>query len=207
MLSHPEQDVLSLQAALLEKSIRFGEFTLASGGKSDVYVDARLTTCSASCIALVGRVFLHRMRARNWAPKAVGGLTMGADPVALAIASESVNFGQPIDAFVVRKEVKKHGRQRAIEGIEVTEGLAVVIVDDVCTHGESTAMAVESALAASMKVIGAMCLVDREAGARDLLSSRFRIELESIYTLSALRAHRDELKRGDATVLTSVTGS
>ncbi len=193
MLPNPEQDLLSLKVALLQKSIRFGEFTLASGGKSDIYVDARLTTCSAKWIAPIGRVFLSRMRARQWSPKAVGGLTMGADPIALAIACESVNVGQAIDAFVVRKELKKHGRQRIIEGIEQTAGLPVVIVDDVCTRGESTATAIEKAIAAGMRVIGAMCLVDREMGAGELIRVRFAVELESIYTLSELRAHRSEL--------------
>lgn len=193
MLSNSEQDLFSLKNALLEKSIRFGEFTLASGDKSDVYVDARLTTCSAKWIGVIGRVFLNRLRVRHWSPKAVGGLTMGADPIALAIASQSADMGEPIDAFVVRKDTKKHGRQREIEGLEQTAGIPVVILEDVATRGESSALAIEKAIDAGMKVIGAMALVDREAGAKELLAGRFGVELDSIYTLSELRAHRAAL--------------
>lgn len=184
----PEQDLLSLKTGLLEKSIRFGDFTLASGGKSDVYVDAKLTTCSAQWISVVGRVFLRKMHTRQWFPEAVGGLTLGADPIAIAIACESMTSGAPINAFIVRKEEKAHGRKRSIEGLEHTAGLPVVILDDVCTRGESTIMAMEKAIAAGMNVLGAICLVDRESGAGELIASKFGVELERIFTLSELRA-------------------
>ncbi len=189
-----EKELFSLQNGLLEKSIRFGDFTLASGDKSDVYVDARLTTCSARWISVVGRVFLRKLQALQWRPEAVGGLTMGADPIAVAIACESVKAGRPIDAFVVRKELKKHGRQRSIEGIERTAGVPVVVIDDVCTRGESTAIAIEKAMAAEMNVLGAICLVDRESGAQELLAEKFGVRLERIFALSALREHYHETR-------------
>lgn len=198
MVLDSDQDLLSLKSALLEKSIRFGDFTLASGDKTDVYVDAKLTTCSALWISVIGRAFLATFQAASWFPRAVGGLTIGADPIALAIAGESVrsqSADQPIDAFVVRKETKSHGRKRSIEGIENTLDVPVVIIDDVCTRGESTAVAIEKALAEGMKVIGAACLVDREMGAGELIRHRFGIELRRIFTLSELRVHRDNEHR------------
>jgi orotate phosphoribosyltransferase len=176
-----------LRDILRQRSIRRGSFTLASGQISDIYIDARLTTCSADAMALVGRVFLRRMRERGWFPRAAGGLTMGADPIAFAIARESATFGgDPINAFVVRKEPKKHGLGKYIEGIEETQGLPVVIIEDVCTTGGSTALAIERALAAGMRVIGAICLVDREMGATGRISGSFNIPLESIFKLADL---------------------
>ena len=192
---HSDQDLLSLRAALCQKSIRFGDFTLASGGKSDVYVDAKLTTCSAEWISVIGRVFLNKMLSRQWFPKAVGGLTLGADPIAFAIAGESVKLGHSIDAFIVRKEPKKHGRQRAIEGLDQTEGVPVVILDDVCTRGDSTRMAMEHAIDAGMNVIGAMCLVDRGEGAAELIATKFGVDLERIFTLSDLRVYQNECRK------------
>src|SRR5713101_674 len=102
----------SLKSLLLQKSVRFGEFTLVSGQKSSVYVDGKLTTYSPEAMPLVGRAFLDKMHARGWQPDAVGGLTLGADPIAFAVARESIDTGRPIPAFVIRKEPKKHGMQR-----------------------------------------------------------------------------------------------
>lgn len=187
-----DSDLSALKTALLQKSVRFGDFTLVSGQKSDIYVDARLTTCSAQAIPLIGRVFLRRLQNRRWFPKAVGGLTMGADPIAIAIAAESARTASPIDAFVVRKEPKGHGMQRHIEGLEQTARLPVVIIDDVCSTGGSTKTAIEEALEAGMKVLGAICLVDREMGAPELLSRNFGVELERVFTLSDLRGSSRE---------------
>lgn len=176
-----------LKAILRRNSVRFGSFTLVSGQTSDVYVDSKLTTYAAEAMPLVGRAFLHKMRSRNWTPDAVGGLTLGADPIAFAIARESIAVGKAINAFVIRKEAKKHGTQRFVEGIEQTEGLRVVVLDDVCTTGGSTAQAVERAQAAGMKVLGAVCLVDREMGAGEMLMKQFGCGLEKVFTLTDLR--------------------
>src|SRR5579859_5975854 len=113
---------------------------------------------------------------------------MGADPIAFATARESLDMGPPISAFVVRKEPKKHGMQRYIEGLEQTEGRRVVIIDDVCTKGGSTAQAIDQAKATGMLVLGALCLVDREMGAAELLDRRFGCPLDSIFKLTDLRA-------------------
>jgi orotate phosphoribosyltransferase len=162
-----------LRQILSRISVRRGqEFVLASGRRSDVYCDARLTTCRADAIPLVGRLFLAAMRARGWTPKAVGGMTLGADPIAIAIARESLDAsGGPIDAFLVRKEPKGHGMKRQIEGLSHEPPIDVVIVDDVCTTGESTANAIRAAREAGLNVIGAIGLVDREEGAREAIEA------------------------------------
>jgi orotate phosphoribosyltransferase len=179
-----------LKAILLRGSVRFGEFKLVSGETSDIYVDAKLTTCSAVAMPLIGKVFIEKMQSRGWFPEAVGGLTVGADPIAFAIAMGSLVSGasQKIDAFIVRKEPKKHGMQRFIEGVEDAHGKKVVIIDDVCSTGGSTAQAVQKAKDAGMEVLGAICLVDRDMGARELLARDFGCTLEWIFQLSELRA-------------------
>jgi orotate phosphoribosyltransferase len=184
-----------LMDMLRTKSVRFGHFKLASGKESNVYVDCKLTTYSAEAIPLVGRAFLRRMKAKGWLPQAVGGLTLGADPIAFAIARESLDTERPIHAFIVRKEPKKHGMARFIEGIEETQGCRVVILDDVCTTGDSTALAIEKAIAAGMEVMGAICLVDREAGATELLRSKFGCALDSVFKLSDFQANDNESGR------------
>src|SRR5258708_2176193 len=101
------RELTSLKNLLLQKSVRFGEFTLVSGQKSSVYVDGKLTTYAREAMPLVGRAFLHEIKKRAWQPDAVGGLTLGADPIAFAIARESIGHtGRPIPAFVIRKEPK-----------------------------------------------------------------------------------------------------
>ena len=188
MRLHSAQDVAKLRGILLQRSVRFGNFTLASGQTTDVYVDAKLTTCSPEAMPLVGRIFLAKLREKGWEPEAVGGLTTGADPIAWAIARESLDYGKPLTAFIVRKTAKEHGRKRPIEGIEDPKGCKVVVIDDVCSTGWSTAEAIEKAKAQGMEVIGAVCLVDRSMGASELLASKFNCELESIFKLSDLRA-------------------
>src|SRR6185312_8998804 len=118
----------NLRDLLCRKSIQLGDFTLASGEKSKFYVDAKLTTCLPEAMPLVGRLFLERIGNRGWNPEAVGGLTLGADPIAFSIARESIEqTGRSISAFIVRKEAKKHGMGRYIEGLDNTQGLRVVI--------------------------------------------------------------------------------
>lgn len=177
-----------LKQILLQNSVRFGNFTLVSGATSDVYVDSKLTTYTAEAIPLIGRAMLALMDAQGWKPELVGGLTLGADPIALAVARESLNTNHTIDAFTVRKEAKKHGTQRFVEGLEATEGRRVVVIDDVCTTGGSTVQAIERAKLSGMEVLGAMCLVDREMGAEESLKQQFGLDLASVFKLSELRA-------------------
>ena len=158
-MSTVRRDLLRLLAA---KSFRLGEFKLSSGGVSDYYIDCRTTTLDAKGSKLVGQVFLEELRARGWRPQAIGGLTMGADPIVVAV---SVVSGD-IDGFLVRKAEKQHGTGQRIEGFQ-QKGARVVIVDDVCTTGASTVQAIEAAREFGFNVIGVMCLVERqEAGGR-----------------------------------------
>lgn len=189
----PRDDRIRLKDILVRRSLSTsGSFTLHSGEKSTVYVDGKLTTMVPEAMPLVGRAFLQKMRECGWTPEAVGGLTLGADPIAFAIARESLETGHPVSAFVVRKEPKKHGTQKFIEGLEPTEGRSVVMLDDVCTRGDSTAQAIAKAQDAGMRVLGAICLVDRQQGATELLGGN-GIVLASIFTLAELVAHKDGL--------------
>jgi len=167
-------------------SVRRGDFLLRSGQRSDVYVDVKLTACKAEAMPLLGRLFLDKMRERGWRPAAVGGLTLGADPLVTAIARESLESGQPIDCFLVRKEPKKHGTQKYLEGMEATEGREVVIVDDVCTTGGSTIQAIERSREAGLQVLGAICLVDREMGGREAIEQGLQCPFDRVFTLKDL---------------------
>ncbi|MGB9120814.1 MAG: orotate phosphoribosyltransferase [Candidatus Angelobacter sp.] len=151
---------------LATKSFRLGEFTLSSGGKSDYYIDCRTTTLHAHGAELTGRVFLDLIQQQGWQPQAVGGLTMGADPIVVATSVISSQAGAPIHGFLVRKAEKAHGMGRRVEGFQ-EKGARVVIVDDVCTTGGSTIQAIEAAREFGFHVAGVACLVERlEAGGR-----------------------------------------
>lgn len=153
-MSSARQELLHLLAT---KSFRLGEFKLSSGGTSDYYVDCRTTTLHARGAQLTGKVFLEEIRKRGWRPQAIGGLTMGADPVVVAVAATS---GE-IHGFLVRKADKQHGTGQRIEGFR-EKGARVVIVDDVCTTGASTIQAIEAAREFGFEIAGVMCLVERE---------------------------------------------
>src|SRR6478752_1860698 len=158
-MASARQDLLRLLAS---KSFRLGQFKLSSGGTSDYYIDCRTTTLSAKGARLTGQVVLDEIRHRLWKARAIGGLTMGADPIVVAV---SVASGE-VDGFLVRKAEKQHGTGRRIEGFQ-EKGARVVIVDDVCTTGSSTVQAIEAALEFGFEVVGVMCLVEREeAGGR-----------------------------------------
>jgi orotate phosphoribosyltransferase len=158
-MSPVREQLLRLLAA---KSFRLGEFKLSSGAVSDYYIDCRTTTLDAKGAKLTGQVFLDEIRTRGWRPQAIGGLTMGADPIVSAV---SVVSGD-INGFLVRKAEKEHGTGQRIEGFR-EKGARVVIVDDVCTTGASTVQAIEAARQFGFAVVGVMCLVERqEAGGR-----------------------------------------
>jgi orotate phosphoribosyltransferase len=158
-MSSPRQDLLRLLAS---KSFRLGKFKLSSGATSDYYIDCRITTLDSRGAKLTGQVFLEEIRAHKWKAQAIGGLTMGADPIVVSVALQS---GE-LDGFLVRKAEKEHGTGQRIEGFR-QKGARVVIVDDVCTTGSSTIQAIEAAREFGFQVVGAMCLVERqEAGGR-----------------------------------------
>ena len=157
-----------LREILRERSITHGEFTLASGRRSSFYIDARRTTMSGEGLVVIGTLGLARLAARGWAPDLVGGLTLGADPVAYAIAAAARAQGRPLDAFSVRKQAKTHGTGRRIEGC-FTAGAAVVVVEDVITTGHSAAEAIAAVTAEGGRVLGVLAVVDREEGGRTKL--------------------------------------
>ena len=158
-MSSPRQELVRLLAT---KSFRLGEFKLASGRTSDYYIDCRTTTLDARGAQLTGQVFLDEIRSRGWNAQAIGGLTMGADPIVVAVAVTSGT----LHGFLVRKAEKQHGMGRRIEGFQ-EKGARVVIVDDVCTTGGSTIQAIEAAREFGFEIVGVMCLVEREeAGGR-----------------------------------------
>jgi orotate phosphoribosyltransferase len=153
-MSEARQELLKL---LAKKSFRLGEFKLSSGGSSDYYVDCRTTTLDARGSQLTGQVFLEEIRDQGWEADAIGGLTLGADPIVVAV---SVTSGT-LNGFLVRKTEKEHGTGRRIEGF-AEKGARVVIVDDVCTTGASTIQAIDAAREFGFEVVGAMCLVERQ---------------------------------------------
>jgi len=163
-------DRTALERLLMSRSVRHGDFVLASGKHSTYYIDARLTTMSAEGQALVGRLGLAAIRHAGWTPAAVGGLTMGADPVAYAIARASADDPPAIDAFSVRKAAKEHGTGRRIEG-NFTTDLPVVVVEDVITSGASALHAIEAVLAAGGTVAGVLAVVDREEGGKAMIEA------------------------------------
>jgi orotate phosphoribosyltransferase len=163
-------DLAALDRLLLARSVQRGQFVLASGRSSTFYIDARLTTMSAEGLTLIGRAGLAALRAQGWAPRAVGGLTMGADPVAYALAAASAAAPPAIDAFSVRKEAKGHGTGRRIEG-NFERGASVVIIEDVITTGGSALKAIEAVTEAGGRVLGVLAVVDREEGGRAALEA------------------------------------
>jgi len=179
----------NLRSELLQllacKSFRLGEFKLSSGGTGDYYIDCRTTTLDAKGSRLTGEVFFDEIRERGWKPQAIGGLTMGADPVVVAI---SVVSGE-LHGFLVRKAEKQHGTGQRIEGYRI-KGARVVIVDDVCTTGASTVQAIEAAREFGFEVVGAMCLVEREEakGRPNVEKAAAPAPFVSIFTASDVRA-------------------
>lgn len=157
-----------LRHLLLDRSVRRGDFVLASGARSSYYIDARLTTMSAEGLVLIGRLGIKAIQDAGWTPAAVGGLTMGADPVAYAIAAASVPAGWVIEAFSVRKAPKDHGTNRRIEG-NFRAGDSVVVVEDVITSGGSARQAIQAIEAEGGKILGILAVVDREEGGRQSL--------------------------------------
>lgn len=160
----------NLERLLLERSVQRGDFTLSSGLRSSFYLDCRPTTMSAEGLSLIGALGLEAIRAAGWPAEAVGGMTMGADPVAYAIAQASWGAPPALDAFSVRKEAKGHGMKRRVEG-NFRSGARVVVVEDVITTGNSTLEAIAAIGAAGGQVSGVLVVVDREQGGRERIEA------------------------------------
>jgi orotate phosphoribosyltransferase len=189
-MSTARQEFLEL---LARKSFRLGEFQLSSGGTSDYYIDCRTTTLDARGAQLVGQVFLDEMRGQGWHADAIGGLTMGADPIVVAVAVTSGT----LHGFLVRKAEKKHGTGQRIEGFREL-GARVVIVDDVCTTGASTVQAIEAAREFGFKVVGVMCLVEREDAHGRPIVERAAAPVPFIAVFTANDVRREHLAQREA---------
>jgi orotate phosphoribosyltransferase len=158
----------TLIALLAKRSAKRGQFTLASGKQSAFYIDARLTTMSPDGLTIIGPLALSVLRATDWRVDAVGGLTLGADPISYAISYASAKSDHPLRAFTVRKEAKGHGTERLLEG-PFREGDRVAVIEDVITTGGSALRAIEAVRAAGGVVAGVLALVDREEGGRQAI--------------------------------------
>jgi len=178
-------DVDALRRLLLERSVRRGDFVLSSGQRSSYYIDCRLTTMSAEGMVLIGRMGWQAILHAGWRPRVVGGLTMGADPVAYAIAAASRGSELEVDGFSVRKEAKGHGTGRLIEG-NFRAGDSVVVVEDVVTTGGSAEKAVRAVRAEGGEVLGVLAVVDREEGGRQALEKQ-GIKVVALTTATALK--------------------
>lgn len=178
-----EGDRERLKRILMEKSILRGEFTLASGKKSDYYIDARLTTLDPEGVYLIGKVFLDEIR-KDPEITAVGGPTMGADPIVGSLMVLSHESGCALPGFLVRKGEKDHGTGKLIEG-NLKPGDNVAVVEDIVTTGNSVIKAIEAVRGAGASVNKALVIVDREEGAREAFR-KLGIPLFSIFSISEL---------------------
>lgn len=165
-----ENEREQLRQLLKTQSLMFGDFTLASGKKSTFYFDSKKTTLLPDGAWLTARAILALVRERRIEADAIGGLTLGADPIVCPVAALSHVEGPKLRAFIVRKEAKEHGTGRRIEG-NLAPKSRVIIVDDVVTTAGSTLKAIEAAEAEGHTVAAVICLVDREEGGAEKLSA------------------------------------
>jgi orotate phosphoribosyltransferase len=179
-------DLDRLRHLLKERSLRRGDFVLASGARSGYYIDARLTTFSGIGQLVLGRAALVALDDAGWHPAAVGGLTLGADPVACAIAHAAAALGRRIDAFTVRKETKQHGTARLVEG-PLVAGSDVVLVEDVVTTGGSALAALAAVREAGAQVLGVLAVVERDEEGRRRLADA-GVALRTLITAEELLA-------------------
>ena len=180
----------ALKAILLEKSVRTGTFTLASGAQSDLYIDCRVTALDPFGANLIGKLgwaaVREKIQAEGLKIASIGGMTLGADPISLAVGMTSAveNPDEALQVFTVRKEPKGHGRGKQIEG-NFANGQTVIVVDDVITTGGSTLKAIDVIEREGGKVAFALVLVDREEGGRQAIEAR-GIPVLALYSRSTL---------------------
>ncbi|MBI3601954.1 MAG: orotate phosphoribosyltransferase [Candidatus Omnitrophica bacterium] len=182
-----EQDKAKLLDILKKEAFFRGKFILSSGKVSNFYLDARLVTLSAPGAYLTARIMLDMVK--NDHLDAIGGPTLGADPMVGAIASLSYQTGpafggsgKPLATFIIRKIPKAHGKGQQVEGPALKEGARVVIIDDVATTGQALVESVEVLTKMNVKVTKAICIIDRAQGAREALS-KYNVPMESIFTI------------------------
>jgi orotate phosphoribosyltransferase len=186
-----------LRELLAERAFRFGDFVLTSGRRSDYYVDGKQVTLDGRGLYLVASLALDLCSELD--VEAVGGLTLGADPIAAAVAALSGATPQPLRAFIVRKVVKEHGTAQAIEGPPLRSGMRVLLVDDTLTTGGTFLEAQQRVLETGAAVAGAFCVVDREEGGAAALAAR-HIPLHALFVAN-------EFRMSDAAVSTPSRGA
>ncbi len=177
-----------LISLLAKHSLQHGTFTLSSGVQTSYYIDGRLTTMRPEGLTSIGQLALAHFQQTGWRPTAVGGLTLGADPIAYAIAYASAATPAPIRAFTVRKEPKAHGTKQQIEGPLLPTD-SVVVVEDVLTTGASALRAVDAVRSFGAEVLGILGVVDREQGARERLQDA-GLAVLCLTSVSQLLAHK-----------------
>lgn len=173
ILTQMTDDRARLCEVIRGNSLQIGDFTLTSGKKSPYYLDCRTTTLHPLGALLTARLMLQTIREKGIEAVAVGGLTLGADPIVAAIAVVSQIEETPIPAFIVRKEAKGHGAKRQIEGWQGPSGSRVIIVDDVCTSGGSMLEACAKVEEVGYEVVATMCVVDREEGGTGVIAVKY----------------------------------
>ncbi len=177
-----EQDRARLLELLRALSYERRKVILASGKESDFYIDCKRTALTAEGHALVGRLLFDRVRRIRPLPRGVGGLTLGADPIASAIALTSFLEREPVDSFIVRKEPKGHGTGQWIEGRRtIPDGSRVVVIEDVVTTGGSALKAIERCRAEALVPIACLALVDRREGGREAIEAQ-GVPLDALFT-------------------------
>ncbi|MFH1777862.1 MAG: orotate phosphoribosyltransferase [Candidatus Omnitrophota bacterium] len=174
-----KKEKTKLLKLLKKHSFKKGRVRLSSGKTSNYYIDGKLTTLTAEGAYLTAKIILRMIKRDRI--KAIGGLTLGADPIVSATAALSFSTPNPLNAFIVRKEPKKHGLQKFIEGPPFRKNARIVVVDDVVTSGGSTIKAINAIRTAKGKVVKALAIVDRLEGAEENLA-KVGVELVSIYT-------------------------
>jgi orotate phosphoribosyltransferase len=175
-----------LQKNLLEYALRFGDFTLTSGRKSDYYIDGRRTTLRSRGAYLVAKLLLDELQGLR--VDAIGGPTLGADPVIGAVIALAALEGIPLVGFLVRKEPKRHGMQQLVEG-PLQPGMRVVVFDDTVTTGGSLKHAIDQVEAAQCTVVKVFVIVDRQEGARENFG-RWGYPFQAFFTIAELKAAR-----------------
>jgi len=183
----PPADKRRLAKLLFERSYEARKVTLASGKQSDFYLDCKQTTLHPEGLYLAARCFLELVRKGSKRPRAAGGPTLGSDPIAAAMAVVSHLEGDPLPAFIIRKEPKGHGTRAWVEGAKYLEnGTPVAIVEDVVTTGGSSIKAAEKAKEAGLDVVKIVCLVDREEGGEQAIRAA-GYDFDRILTVTEVR--------------------
>jgi orotate phosphoribosyltransferase len=171
-----------------ERSVRFGDFTLTSGKKSHYYIDARLTTLDPKGAYLIGNIVLDMLGKQGIKPDAVGGLSLGADPISTAVSLISFTRDEPLRALMIRKETKKHGMGKRVEG-NLVAGDSVLIVEDVISTGGSTLTAIKAIEDEGARVVLVVALVDRLMGGREAIESE-GYTVEVLYSIKEILGDR-----------------